>query len=237
MQVARAPEHTTPSLSVLLGDVRAQIVDLLRARPDQSVTELADTLGISAVATRRHVTTLENDGLIVARTVKQQRGRPAARYRVTDAANRLLPHRYDAFANELVEFLIDRYGAGAMREFLRWRMERETSGFNASVTGNHVSERLEQLAEALSRAGFDAHVDKESGRFRLVQQHCAIEDVARKHPEVCAYEAATFSHVLGEDVTLSRRETMAGGASACVCTVTPRTSSSSQTANEAAPSR
>jgi hypothetical protein len=40
---------------------------------------------------------------------------------------------------------------------------------------------------------------------------------------VCAYEAATFSQVLGRDVSLSRRETLASGASACVCCVTPKT--------------
>jgi hypothetical protein len=53
-----------------------------------------------------------------------------------------------------------------------------------------------------------------------VQDHCAIEDVAREHPEVCAYEAATFSKVLGRDVQLSRRET-SPPAPACVCCVRP----------------
>jgi predicted ArsR family transcriptional regulator len=57
--------------------------------------------------------------------------------------------------------------------------------------------------------------------LRLVQRHCAIEDVAREHPEICAHEAAAFARVLGGDVRLSRRQTIAGGATACVCTVTP----------------
>lgn len=219
---ARTPTRTAPSLTALLGDARAAIVDLLRETPDQSATELADVLGISAVATRRHLTVLETDGFVSARTVKQTRGRPAARYRVTELADRLLPHRYDAFANELVEFLVGRYGTTVLRDFLQWRMTREASDLSDAVTADELPDRLQQLAAALSHAGFDATVDRHDDRFTLIQHHCAIEDVARQHPEVCAYEAASFSRVLGQDVTLSRRETLASGGAACVCTVAPR---------------
>jgi predicted ArsR family transcriptional regulator len=73
----------------------------------------------------------------------------------------------------------------------------------------------------LSEAGFEASVTPDGDGFTLVQDHCAIYDVAREHPEVCAYEAATFSQVLGGDVRLSRRETLAGGSPACVCCVSP----------------
>ncbi|MEX2487248.1 MAG: ArsR family transcriptional regulator [Nitriliruptoraceae bacterium] len=230
MTIAEATDRVAtpaPSLTALLGDARAAVVDLLRDQPDQSATELAESLGISAVATRRHLAVLEGDGFVSARTVKQTRGRPAARYRVTEAANRLLPHRYDAFANELVEFLVARYGTGVLRDFLQWRMSRETADLRGAVTADELPDRLEQLAAALSHAGFDATVDRHDDRFTLVQHHCAIEDVARQHPEVCAFEAASFSQVLGQDVTLSRRETLANGGAVCVCTVAPRDTANS----------
>ena len=64
---------------------------------------------------------------------------------------------------------------------------------------------------------FDIDVPEGATMLELRQEHCAIADVARDHPELCAYEAAMFQRVLGASV--SRRETIAGGANACVCTI------------------
>jgi predicted ArsR family transcriptional regulator len=210
------------SLAVLLGDQRATIVELLRRCGEASVAELSERLGISAVATRRHLAVLEADELVAARTVRQARGRPAARYHLTEAAGRLFPQRYDRFAAEALDFLTDEHGRDGLRAFLRWRLEREVAGLREAVTAPDLPGRLEQLADALSAAGFEASVTNDGDGFTLTQQHCALEEVAREHPELCAYEAATFSKVLGRDVTLSRRETLTAGATACVCSIRSR---------------
>jgi predicted ArsR family transcriptional regulator len=55
--------------------------------------------------------------------------------------------------------------------------------------------------------------------LQLRQDHCAIKAVAEEHPELCAYEASTFRKLLG--AKLSRRQTIAGGADACICHITP----------------
>jgi predicted ArsR family transcriptional regulator len=226
---------TTPtagrSLVSLLGETRATIVEDLRRVEDRSVAELAELLGISEVATRRHLGVLEDEGLVVARTVNQGRGRPAARYHLTEDARRLFPQGHDRLASEMLDFLADQHGRDGLRRFLRWRMQRQIEGLRGAVTAEDLHARLEQLAGALSEAGYEASVDAEGGCFTLKQHHCAIEDVAREHPELCAYEAASFSKVLGRDVTVSRRETLAEGSRACVCCVQPR-ASTGRTASE-----
>lgn len=220
--VTEVPTATSPSLVSLLGVQRAAIVEHLRRAGDASVAELAVRLEVSEVATRRHLGVLEGESLVVARTVPQGRGRPPARYTLTETANRLFPQGYDRLAADMMEFLSDEYGHGGLRSFLRWRLEREVDHLRDAVTAEQLHDRLEQLAGALSDAGFAASVTPDADGFTLTQDHCAIYDVAKDHPEVCAYEAATFSKVLGRDVTLSRRETLAGGSSACVCSVAPR---------------
>lgn len=207
------------SLVRLLGEARATIITDLREHGERSVTELAELLGISEVAVRRHLTVLQDEGFVSVRTVKQTRGRPAARYDLTDEAHRLFPHRYDQLAAEMMDFLTEQHGRDGLRRFLKWRLERETADLREAITAEDLHERLEQLASRLSDAGFAASIEPAEGGFKLVQNHCAIADVAKEFPEVCAYEAAAFSKVLGRDVTLSRRDTLATGAGACVCTV------------------
>ncbi len=218
--VAR-PDGRARSLVSLLGEQRAVIVEHLRRHGDASVAELATRLRISEVAVRRHLGVLAEDELVASRTVAGSRGRPAARYRLTEAATQLFPQRYDRFANEVLDFLDAQHGREGLLAFLRWRLQREVDGLKDAVTAEDLHSRLEQLADALSESGFDASVSDDGACFTLVQEHCAIYDVAKDHPEVCAYEAATFSQVLGGDVQLSRRETLAGGAASCVCTVRP----------------
>lgn len=210
------------SLVALLGEQRAAIVDRLRREGDATVAQLAVLLDISEVATRRHLGVLENTGLVDNYTVASGRGRPAAHYRLTEAANGLFPQRYDQFAGEVLDFLAATQGREGLRAFLRWRLEREVAGLRDAVTAKDLHERLEQLADALSNAGFEASVTPQRDGFTLKQEHCAIYDVAKEHPEVCAYEAASFSKVLGRDVTVSRRQTLATGSHACVCVVAAR---------------
>lgn len=211
------------SLVRLLGEQRATIVEHLRHEGEATIAELAERLGISEVATRRHVNVLEQDDFVTSRTVHQERGRPAATYRLTERARDLFPQRYAAVAHELLDFITSEHGRDGLRSYLNWRRERETEQYGEIVTAEDLHERLDQLAGALSANGYDARVTEDGEGFELRQDHCAIYEVAKDHPEMCHYEAATFAKVLGSDVILRRQTTLADGSPSCVCTITPKT--------------
>jgi predicted ArsR family transcriptional regulator len=205
----------------LLGETRALIVQHLRDTGDASVAELAAHLGISDVATRRHVDKLAEDVLLDSTTVNPGRGRPVARWSLTERALELFPSRYDEIAHELLDFLTanSREELGA---FLRWRQDRQVASYADEVDAADVHSRLKQLAGALSRDGYRAEVDTDADGFTLRQQHCTIAKVAADQPLLCAHEAAAFGRLLGDDVRVTRRETIAKGDGACVCHVQVR---------------
>jgi predicted ArsR family transcriptional regulator len=210
----------------LLGDTRARIVERLR-EGDQPVADLAEALGLSEVAVRRHLGVLERDGLLTARTVRNGGpGRPGARYTLTGKARRLFPDQSAEFANEVLDYLEAEHGREGLRGFLRWRQARQGDRYAAVLAGtdpDDVAGRAEQLTALLEHDGFMPELEQVAAPdgatvLELKQGHCAIQEVAQAHPEVCAYEAALFRDVLGAKV--SRRQTIAGGADACVCTIT-----------------
>jgi predicted ArsR family transcriptional regulator len=219
------PVTTAGSLVGLLGETRALLVEHLHRVGSQPVAALAAHLGISEVATRRHLGVLLEDGLVEEREARASGGRPATCFALTERAERLFPQSYDRFANELLDFLTAEHGRDGLLAFLRWRVDREVDAFAQSIEDGPLERRVAQLAAALTDAGFLADVVVDEGaerglpRLRLVQHHCVIQGVAREHPEICAYEAAAFSRALGSDVTVSRQETIADGAPACICTV------------------
>ena len=212
------------SVVALLGDQRGAIVRYLQHTPDATVRDVAELLDVSEVAARRHLAVLVDEGFVDVREEADGPGRPAKRFRLTDQARRLFPQRYAEMADELLTFITTQQGRDGLRAYLRWRLEQQTATLSEQITAKDLPGRLQQLAGALSEEGFDATVTEDGEGFLLKQEHCAIYDVAREHPEMCTYEAATFSKVLGSDVQLSRRETMAAGGTACVCCVTPKTS-------------
>lgn len=217
------------SLVDLLGEPRATIVRLLKEEGEHSAPELAERLGITDVAVRRHLALLHGGELITERTVKQERGRPVARYRLTERGERLFPHRYAEMVGDLFTWITDEQGRSGVRSFLRWRQERDAELYASHVDAPELPGRLEQLAEALCGAGFAADVRETEDGFELRQTHCAVYDTAKAFPEICTHEAAVFREVLGEDVRLSRRRTLATGADACVCQVQPKSTTTTTT--------
>ncbi len=215
----------TTSLVDLLGETRAQVVDVLRPGA-LSVGELAEHLGVSEPAVRRHLVALERDGLVSSEIVRREgRGRPGARYALSERARRLYPERSAEFANELLDELEREHGRGAVLAFLRRRQGRQAERYASELEGvEGLAERAARLAELLSEDGFVAAstpVSAPDGAtvLQLSQGHCAITHVAAAHPEICAYEAALFRDLLGGK--LSRRQTIAGGAGTCLCTIQP----------------
>ena len=210
-------------LAGLLRGTRRQVVELLRAGPSP-VAVLAQRLGLTEAAVRRHLQSLEADGLVSSQTVRKAgRGRPASVFALTERARALEPDRSAELANEALEYMEAEHGRRALLAFLRWRQGRHAERYEQALEGiEDPAARTTRLAELLSEDGFASAADQvvtADGRtvLQLRQGHCTIEHVAAEHPELCAYEAALFQRLLGG--RLSRRQTIASGAGECLCTI------------------
>ena len=217
------------SLVALLGDNRARVVELLRREP-RTVAALAQEMDVAEVTVRHHLQVLERDGFVAGEAVRGPgRGRPGMRYALTDNARRLFPDNSATLANELLSFLTTEHGRSELQRFLRWRSEQHSSRYADALEGvEGVTARAERLAELLSEEGFASSAQAVTAPdgatvLELRQDHCAIKAVAEQNPELCAYEASTFKKLLGA-AKLSRRQTIAGGANACVCQISTASS-------------
>ena len=212
--------QNTPLID-LLGQTRARVVALLHDGR-ATVADLAEGAGVSEVAIRRHLQALVADGLVDGHAVPAPGpGRPAVHYRLTARGERLFPDRSSDLADDVLTFLHDERGKNEMIAFLRWRQKRQQAHYAGELDGiAGFDARLRRLAEMLSEDGFLAEVDADGDGYKLTQKHCAIKDAAAAHPQLCAFEAALFREVL--DARVTRRQTIAGGSTACVCHVHQR---------------
>ena len=212
----------SPLLDVL-GATRRAVVDLLQGG-ERTAAELAGALEITPAAARRHLVGLEADGVVEARTVHDGGpGRPHQAWRLTREGRALGVDRTDELANEALAFIEAQLGRDALRQFLRARADRDGQRYAdamADLADASAHDRAARLAELLSADGYAgtlAPATAPDGKtvLALVQGHCSVEDVAREHPEICAYEAQWFKQLLG--TTLTRKQTIARGADVCIC--------------------
>jgi predicted ArsR family transcriptional regulator len=212
------------------GGTRERILVLLRRHGRRSAPQLAEQLGLSVVGVRRHLTTLDRDGLVEATTEKPARGRPTAVWRLSDQGRQTFPRHYDQLARDAISFLEGDDGR-ALRAFLAWRNEQLADRYADSVSGATTAERTRALAEALTEHGYMAEVESGPDGLRLCQHNCTVEHVAAEHPGVCVSEAELFERLLG--TTVVRETTIAEGAVRCVTHIATPGSSGRPAARQA----
>jgi predicted ArsR family transcriptional regulator len=190
---------------------------LLEHGPVAAVT-LADQLGLSVPAVRRHLDALLADGEACTREAPRKgdrgRGRPAKLFLLTEAGRARFGHAYDDLAVAAIRFLGESSGEAAVRAFAERRVESLVDRHRAAVTSADGPEgRAEVLAAALTREGYAASTRRVGAGEQLCQHHCPVAHVAAVFPQLCEAETAAFADLLGTHV--QRLATIARGDAAC----------------------
>ena len=206
---------------------RRRILKLLKENNELTADELAELLGISSVAVRRHLTKLESDQLVDYDEVQRGMGRPSYVYRLGEAASSYFPRRYEELATDVLETINNLYGADAVDAIFRVRSEHLIDTYRAKVTGQTLQERLDQLTQLREADGYMSTWEKAGdGIFVLREANCPIIHVAEGCGSACDYDQLLLEDVLKADI--ERKGHLASGDGACVYHVRSRPKPSSQ---------
>ncbi|TFV65957.1 UNVERIFIED_ORG: MarR family transcriptional regulator [Bacillus sp. AZ43] len=188
----------------------------------QTATELANRLGISPAAVRRHLDSLVAAGRLeerLARDAHRGRGRPARRFHLTDAGRDSFPHAYDDLALTALRHIAAVGGPDAVRAVA----EQQLAGLEArassaveqalSARPGEPVDRAQALAAALTAEGYAATASAISGGGQLCQHHCPVAHVAAEFPQLCEVETAVIGRLVGTHV--QRLATIAHGDGIC----------------------
>lgn len=211
---------------VLESRTRDRVLQAISERGPITAATLAQDLGLTAPAVRRHLENLEEAGLITEREPApgiRGRGRPARSFVLSDAGHHALESDYDHLATEALRFLAQEAGESAVRRFAESRVAEVETRYAAQLTaaGTDRAARVDALVAALTRDGFAASARPvgEPGSkspftgIQLCQGHCPVQDAAREFPAFCDAETDAFSRLLG--VHVQRLATLAHGDHVC----------------------
>lgn len=197
---------------------RESVARMLLEHGPVTAAQVAESLGLSAAAVRRHLDALLADGQASYRSAPRRgprgRGRPAKVFLLTDAGRAQFEHTYDDLAVAALRFLSERDGEQAVRSFAERRVTDLVGRHRAEVVAaaDPVS-RAQLLAVALSTEGYAASTEHIGTGAQLCQHHCPVSHVAAEFPQLCEAETAAFADLLG--VHVQRLATIARGDAVC----------------------
>ena len=226
-----APRVADPQPSVTARALAAQhgMVDpdaSTRQRVSQSILEhgpstaaaLAERLGLTAAAVRRHLDVLLERGHLVASDQRvygsRGRGRPAKVFVLSDAGRAAFYSAYDDIAIQALEFLSEQVGPDAVTRFAASRAAAVEQRYADSLAAADPEVTPAQaLAGALTGDGYVASVQPSALGEQLCQHHCPVAHVAAEFPQLCDAETEVISRLVGTHV--QRLATIAHGDGVC----------------------
>lgn len=189
---------------------RDEVIRILHEQGARSVAELAQAVGVSEGAMRRHLDIMAAEGLIATRLERQPRGRPVTRYLLSEAGEeqsaaghyaRLLDRIYPALARLPREAVDGRSGEQLLEQLFLSVAEEVARSHASKVAGaGALDQRVEQVAVALREEGILNDVVDEGEFFRLRNIGCPYRSTAEEAPAACSADRHTIELLLGERV-------------------------------------
>ena len=203
---------------------RRAIAKLLKTDGPIDSAQLAERLGLTAMAVRQHLYALQREGLVTHEARPVPIGRPAKFWRLTREADHLFPEAYAELSVALIDSVKDAFGQEGLERVLTSRCARQRVDYKKRIKSqDSLDRKLAELAKVRTEEGYMAEVRREGdGSFLLVENHCPICAAANACQGFCSTELDLFRSVLGPGVTVERAEHIIKGDNRCVYRIQPQ---------------
>jgi predicted ArsR family transcriptional regulator len=172
------------SMMPMMHQTRRHILELLRTRTGQTVSELSASLHLTRTAVLNHLATLQADGLVIRRGLRPGKRRPSIVYEVTPSADAAFPKTYDAFAADVLQALRDQ-GPATVGRTLR-RVEAQWIARDLPrVQKLRGRARTEMVSRILAERGFLPTLQSDHDGYVLREHNCPVMRLAIDYLEVC----------------------------------------------------
>jgi predicted ArsR family transcriptional regulator len=229
-QITPEAEAATRPRQEADASTRHRVASSILEQGPSTAAALAERLGLTPAAIRRHLDALLATGQVEAREQRvygaRGRGRPAKVFALTDSGRAGFYTAYDTFANQALGYLAEVAGPDAVTRFAEQRIaEMENRYARRLATADAGTTPAQALAAALTDDGYVAATLPSTSGEQLCQHHCPVAHVAQQFPQLCEAETRAFSRLLG--VHVQRLATIAHGDGVCTTHV-PRTTTERQ---------
>ncbi len=187
--------------------------DVLAARSEATVSEIAQTLGLNQANIRRHLEVMRAEGLVDVRIQRHEIGRPSYVYRLTERAEELSAH-YPRLVNRMVTRLAaSPAGVPVLAELFDGVADDIVAVHRPAVTATGLARRVAQTSSALQEEGIVDHWRKEDDGYHLMNTACPYRKAAEASDAPCNADHKVVETLIGAPV--EQRSRMIDGHAQC----------------------
>lgn len=180
---------------------RDQMRELLAARGEATVAEIAGELGMNQANIRRHFEVMRAETLVDVTMRRHEIGRPSYVYRLTERAEEMSAH-YPRLVNRMVRRIaaLPDGGKELLSQVFEGVAEDIAGTYRSQVNGATVRERVMQTSEALKDEGIVDHWRRDDDGYHLMNTACPYRKAAELTDAPCRADHRTVELLVGAPV-------------------------------------
>jgi predicted ArsR family transcriptional regulator len=196
-------------------DPKRKILYYLKIMGEAGLIDISKMMKISRMGAHKHLSDLQERGLVESNQVNKGVGRPIMIYSLTDNSKTIFPKAYGDLASHALDYLSKKLGNEAVEEVLRTRQHELLDKYYDRLKDLQFDLRVKELAKIRDEEGYMAESKRQrfSDSFVLLEYNCPIIQVAEKHWEACTIETELFEKILDAKIETTHRA--AKGDSVC----------------------
>ena len=185
---------------------KKKLLYYLKVMHQAGLEDLAAVMKISRMAVHKHLSSLQQRGLVEAIENRGRVGRPKMIYQLTSQSKTVFTKSYSAIATQALDFIERNMGKEGVKKVLYERQGELFDQYYKRLKGLDFNKRVNELARIRDEEGYIAESrSKSDGKHVLLEYNCPIIHIAEKHWEACLTETELFEKLLGANIDTTHR--------------------------------
>ncbi len=175
-------------------------LNLLLRTGQSSAARLANNLGISVQAMRRHLRSLEKEELIRSNTSSPGPGRPPNIWELTPKGRQTFNVNTKDFALNLLNSLDSTLSPEVFKQVLSNQTNKKEFIYKSRIGSGSCKSKLEQLIKLRREEGYFSELKKapDSAGWQVIEYNCSIRQIAEAYPVFCDQELEMIRKIFPE---------------------------------------
>ena len=200
--------HNLGSIADGFSEPKKKLLYYLKVMHQAGLEDLAAVMKISRMAVHKHLSSLQQRGLVEAIENRGRVGRPKMIYQLTSQSKTVFPKSYSGIATQALDFIEKNMGKEGVEKVLRERQSELFNQYYKRLKDMDFDRRVKELARIRDEEGYMAESKNESKggkKHVLLEYNCPIIHIAEKHWQACSIETELFEKLLGAEIETTHR--------------------------------
>ena len=191
---------------------RAAILRLMKEEGMVAIPRIAEALGVSHEAARKHVVELQRNGWIDADCGPDEAegreaapGRPPVRYCLTAAGEHLFPKKYPDLLIRVLDTIVAEEGPEGATAILTRITDDRVAELEPRVRDLPMKRKMAALRAIYSENDPFAAVQRRGDDYVVIERNCPYLRFAMERPAICSTTVSTLRRLTGCEVVRERR--------------------------------